>query len=127
MEDLLGRKNVNFSYILEDPNDERNEKYKQQRMERGFDDTECWNLDLTFVNFMIPRLKVFKEQTQGYPSNMTFEEWHNILDEMIEGFELWNKHFDWEIEEDINIKNENNFKVNKAIDLFKTYFRDLWW
>lgn len=126
MDDLLGRKNVNFSYEL-DKNDVRYEKYKTQRMERGFDDSETWNLDLTIVNFMIPRLKVYKEKTAGYPGKLSnIEEWYAILDKIIEGFELWTTHFDWEVN-DINTINENNMKVDEALKLFAEYFRDLWW
>ena len=37
----------------------RRDKYRQQRKERGFDDTELWNLDVTFARLMLPRLRAF--------------------------------------------------------------------
>ena len=58
-----GLKNINFSVAEEiygkDPTSL--EKYKQQRFENGFDDTETWHIDRTLALFIIPRLKRFIE------------------------------------------------------------------
>ena len=72
--------NINFSLARQLKNDdERLETFKRQRIERGFDDTELWNLDTTLLKFLLPRLKEFKKQTNSYPSNVeSFEEWQNI-------------------------------------------------
>lgn len=51
----------NVCFSLTDANDNREEEFKKQRMERGFDDSETWSLRDTFANFMLPRLKRFKE------------------------------------------------------------------
>lgn len=40
--------------------DDRLPGWFNQIKERGFDSTEMWNLDLTFVKFMTPRLESFK-------------------------------------------------------------------
>ena len=129
MEDILHRKNVNFSCIDEtDEDPERLEKWKSQRDERGFDDTELWNLDLTIANFILPRLKVFREQTNGYPSKFkAMEEWTKILDEIIEGLELYKDKFDWDVKTDQNILNLKNAKCKKAFKLLGEYAQDLWW
>lgn len=129
MEDILHRKNVNFSCIDEtDKDPERLEKWKSQRDERGFDDTELWNLDLTIANFILPRLKVFREQTNGYPSKFNaMEEWTKILDEIIEGLELYKDKFDWDMKNDQNILNLYNAKCKKAFKLLGEYAQDLWW
>ena len=126
MDDLFGKKNVNFSIAVEDK--KRQEEYKKQREERGFDDTELWNLDVTFASFIVPRLKAFREKTISYPNEFNnINEWNKILDDMIEGFELWINHFDWDFLSDKNTVNGNNKKVNDALELFSKYFRDLWW
>ena len=68
MNDLkeLGIPNVCFSLADEiTENDELKEKYKQQRIERGFDDSELWNLDYTIASFVLPRLKRLKELNTG--------------------------------------------------------------
>lgn len=121
--DPYGIKNVNFSLIKE--NDDRFEAYKQQRLERGFDDSEMWSLDCTIAEFIAPRLKVFKEQAAqigDHPVNITSEKWQEILSKMIEGFELYSDHFNWPSED----SNENWQKVYKALELFKNWFMNLW-
>ena len=66
-----------------------------QRRIRGWDDSETWNLDFHISAYIAPRLKRYKEISVTVPSGIrgnTFEEqrknWHAILDEMIEGFEI---------------------------------------
>lgn len=127
MEDVIQNKNICFSCANEVSDKERQKKYKEQRMTRGFDDTECWNLDITFSLFIIPRLKVFKELNDGYPARYNSkEEWDKILDEMIEGFELHSNKFNWDTA-DANEENGNMAKAKKAIRLFQENFFDLWW
>ena len=127
MEDLLGRENVNFSIVKPEENDERAKKLKEQRMTRGFDDSETWNLDITIAKFIFPRLKAFKECNHGFPSSLTEKKWNKILDEMIEGFELYCKKDEWEFEQDLNERNDKFAKVNKSLKLFSKYFYNLWW
>lgn len=92
--DPLGIPNVNFSiidmYTDSDKDIKRLAEFKQQRIERGFDDTECWNLDSTVAKFILPRLIVFKENCNGYPGTddvPNFETWIEILDKMIFAFD----------------------------------------
>lgn len=92
--DPLGIPNVNFSildwYTDSEKDIKRLAEFKKQRVERGFDDTECWNLDNTIAQFVLPRLKHFKENTNGYPGTdeiPTFEKWNEVLDKMIYAFD----------------------------------------
>ena len=121
--DPRGIRNVNFT--LGDENDEREPKWKTQRLTRGFDDTEMWSLDCTIAEFIAPRLKVFLEQAElieDHPGQVTFQEWKSILEQMIEGFEIYPNHFHWTAEEsDANWK-----KVDKALSLFHKWFFHLW-
>ncbi len=112
-------------------------------------DSEIWNLDYTIAEWIIPRLKKYKKITNGYPpidrkvysetkelEDITFEDWQNILDEMILAFELsLTDPFD-EIEKlGFNISDdkfdkfceERNNKIERGLDLFKYYIQDLWW
>ena len=88
--DPLGIPNVNFSCLGSyTPNDiEKLAKYKQQRVERGFDSTELWNLYYTFALFILPRLVEFRKVANAYPHDFeTFEEWAKIIDKMIYAFD----------------------------------------
>lgn len=110
--DTYGIKNVNFSLINVD--DTRWEKFRDQRLERGFDDSELWNLFETFSKFITPRLNEFEKGHISCPGNMTDEEWHKILNSMIEGFESI-----------INGCTDDE-KVEYGLKLFSKYFLYLW-
>lgn len=85
--DTLGMKNINFS-LVEGCSRTRKIKYRKQRLQRGFDDTETWNLDSTILHFILPRLKRFKELANGYPAALgSFEEWQKKLDKAIADIE----------------------------------------
>ena len=107
--------NVNFTLIKR--SDDRWDEFKEQRLERGFDNSETWSLDRTISRFIEPRLRVFKELHIGYPSSMTEEEWNEILDKMLRAFELINKDDTY----------EHGEEVKEGLDLFREYFFSLWW
>ncbi len=125
--DPYGIPNVNFSLI--ERTDERWQAYKEQRLTRGFDNSELWNLDTTIVKFILPRLKVFRSFECGHPGHIdTMEEWNEILDKMIKGFEYY---LDENLGEDKNLTfKENNANrekiISEGLDLFRKYFSNLW-
>ena len=102
-------------------NDDRRSLYETQRKERGFDDSECWNLDNTLGQFLVPRLKVFKENTHSYPPELTEEGWDAILQEMIDGFEVV---ADYDL--CYGFDEEQNKLRDRAIHLLSEYFNHLW-
>lgn len=112
--DIYKMPNVNFSII--DRDDKRWDEFKQQRLQRGFDSSETWNLDSTISQFIEPRLEVFKKETQGCPAELTDEEWDNILNKMLFAFHCINT-------ED----HDHNAEVQEGLDLFRKYFFSLWW
>jgi hypothetical protein len=100
--------------------DERQVKWKQQRKERGFDDTELWSLDITIAEFVLPRLKAFRDKLiSTYPGNMSIEGWRDILQSMIDGFEIIAK-------EDFLVDKKKERKARKAVKLFAEYYFHLW-
>ena len=128
MQDIkeLNIPNVCFSLTNDlNKDDKRQETFKQQRLERGFDDTETWNLDYTIASFILPRLKRFKQVANCYPGNMTLEEWEDILDKMIDAFEIKVK----ENGESWTSKEEKTKcqKIQEGLDLFAKYYFHLWW
>ena len=80
----LGIPNINFSLSTED--DQREPFFKQQRLERGFDDTELWGLDLTIAKFILPRL--IEYQKQAVDIFVQNEDYLQNLQDLIDGFKM---------------------------------------
>lgn len=114
---FLGIPNICFS--LTEKNDEREIQYSEQRIETGFDDSETWSLNCTISNFILPRLKRFKELSEERTIRNNL---HKDLNIIIIAFELVvrdNGCWIWtEIEEK---------QVNKGLKLFRKNFFKLWW
>lgn len=91
--DPLEIPNCSFSNVKDwmylGPQDvEKLAKYKKQRIERGFDDTELWSFDVTIAKFVLPRLIEFRKVANGYPADFkTFENWLATIDKMIYAFD----------------------------------------
>lgn len=96
-------------------------KFFIQRCIRGFDDSETWNLDSTLYNWLLPRLKRFKEVTSSYPGcYKSLEEWK---DEIQKGIDLLEY-----------ISDEENFyhkdfedKEDEFLNWFCDKLHGLWW
>lgn len=70
-------------------NIKHNIKWFFQRRRYGFDDREIWNIDNTFYNWLLPRLKRFKEKTVCYPTNYnSMSSWQKELINRISQLEL---------------------------------------
>lgn len=123
-EDLINYPNNCFSQDNDTYDQESRDEWKRQRLERGFDDTELWNLDTTIIRFVLPRLKAFAaDPTIGYPCRLLLDYpnckdyndlwWNVIIPEMIIGLEeyLDDSGFDDETE---------------GMKLFFKYFTALW-
>ena len=112
-----------------DKKDKRYKKYAKQLKEDGFCNCETWALDSVISEFILPRLKKFKEVNICFPPDLTSEKWDAILDEMIFAFE-WNMIDDLS-EEYRKLGKEKqiaNWKRHEeGLKLFAKYFRDLWW
>ncbi len=69
-----------------------NFKSTYQILRYGVSDRECWQLSQTFTSFILPRLKRYKKMKRfGFPSELTSEQWENVLDEIIFAFEYMNE------------------------------------
>ena len=107
--------------------DKRDKGWRKFKAKNGFCPTECWSLDYHIAKFVLPRLKHFRDNPNGCPSNLCSEKedtkkgvkrWVAILDKMIYSFEYAVQQFD---EKKYDMK-----KVNEGIQLFAKYFFDLW-
>lgn len=61
---------------------------RRQKKNRSIKYKDIYSLDNTIARFVLPRLKFFKKNIIGYPPDITFEEWKDILNKMILAFEL---------------------------------------
>lgn len=82
---------------------------------------ELYNLDQTISKFIYPRLKKFKENTEGMPVGLSEKDWNKILNKMIYAFKKCSSNSYY----DMNAKTIQ--KVEMGLDLFRRFYRDLWW
>jgi len=107
--------------------DRRIFKFAYQKITRGFSDRDTWSLDHTIANYILPRLKRFKEVNNGHPTHLSEDEWDSILDEMIYAMEYtatqWTD--DWD---DTNFNVQENWdRYLQGMKYFGKYFHHLWW
>jgi hypothetical protein len=117
----------NFSIAQEVyPNEpEKLEKYKKQRDERGFDDTETWHLDKTLALFLIPRLERFIQLNNGFPSGETEESFNEKLNFILKSFQ---EYYNGENEEvSLELEKERVSNLKKAAAILGEIWFDLWW
>lgn len=112
---------LNYGFASEVPMDDpRQLAWSQQREERGFDDTELWNLDKTIAKFIHPRLVAFAETSAGHPGNLeSTEEWEAILKTMTDAFALL-------ADDDMIISSEQHLVISAGLDNFRKYYLTLW-
>ena len=62
--------------------------YRKNRATRvEIEPHDTWSMDHTLAMIIHPMLVQLKATTHGHPSNLTEQEWDQILDEMIWAFE----------------------------------------
>jgi hypothetical protein len=95
----------------------KNKQFKKQLQKRGFDDTELWNLDTTIISFTLPRLKEFRKNIIGYPSQISEKKWKRILDNIIWSFEQYMKD---------DVLQEDYKKYIRGFKYFGKYLPNMW-
>lgn len=79
---------------------------------------ESFNVDLAFIDFIIPRLELFEEEASKH---IKYD--FDLVREIIKGFRLYQNKFEWETE-DV----QDNFKqVQRSMELFAAHFHEFWW
>jgi len=118
----LGIPNVCFSCANEVEDEERRKKYKEQRLERGFDDTETWDLDYVFAKFMLPRLKRLMKVSNE------IVDWSEDIED-IKKLEKALELIILEMESDdvCLLTKEQNDEVKEGLEVLPKLFRKLWW
>jgi len=90
-----------------------------QRITRGFSDSDLWSLDYTIAKFVLPRLKTFRETSQGSPGNLDENDWLDIIDKMIYAFE-------YALENGEGVTEKDDKKYQEGMRLFADWFLALW-
>lgn len=83
------------------------------------DDWDIYSLDYTLSFVILPALIKFKDNLTGHPSEITFEEWQEILGKMITAFRLISEDRDDEF-------GELELEIKEGLSLFAQYYRHLW-
>jgi hypothetical protein len=110
----------NICFSLTKPGDKREEKFRQQRLTRGFDDSETWSLRDTITDFILPRLKRHRDiiGTVILDSEGLYEK----IDLSIRAFEIAKKDTDTG-----NVTMEEWKEFDKGMTAFGDVFLRLWW
>ena len=103
------------------------DKYRQQRFENGFDDTETWHLDSTMALFIIPRLKRFIEINNGIPVGETEQSYNEKLKFIIQAFENYYAEDKYFNSVDIEERKKLTDDVKLAVEYLSKLWFDLWW
>jgi len=101
----------------------RSLRFFYQRLTRGWDDSEIWNLEAELARHILPRLRRFKQLNNGYPDSLTPEAWDEILEEMIHAFNFRAANMD----QQMDALAETHERVQKGLELFGKYYCHLWW
>jgi hypothetical protein len=104
--------------LIVTPKDKQYKKMQAQLKKRGFCDSECWNLDMTMSQFLLPRLKRFKEINHGFPNGLSEETWNEILDKIITSLE-------WNIAQYEN-DDPQPYTYQEGFDLLGKWYTHLW-
>ena len=82
------------------------------RMKKKHMYKDTWNLNYYIAKFILPRLKLFKKVTMGFPCDLkSINEWYDILDKIIAAFKILST-------DEINTQDEQKI-VNEGLDLSK--------
>lgn len=117
-----GRYEFVGGFILLDKGDKREDEFSETRRRTGVSPDETWSLDISIARFLVPRLRMFKELTCGYPACLKggLDEWRRIIGKMERAFKL--------IAQDKTTYSESEHNaIEKGLDLFRMYFHSLWW
>lgn len=126
MDDILSDVSGNKYYsglaveIRDSSSEERQKEWRAQRDTLGFDETETWDLFVSIAQYTLPRLKHFRENIISHPGTMTMDEWKDILQKMIDGFEIV-------VDDNMYVNYPIKSKIlEEGLALFAKYYTNLW-
>lgn len=123
-----------------------------ERIRYGFPLEESWDFRSGCTKYVLPRLKHFRNNLNGYPCDLSMEEWELVLDKMIWSFEHMEDHISPIYSDDYDHRfsvektetgtlytplnetgtidytpvEEHNKKIQEGLNLFAKYYQNLW-
>lgn len=108
--------------ILEKPHDLYREiKYFIQRGRRGYSDRDMWDLGQYINHILLCGCTKYRKDMLGYPGFMTEARWTKILDEIIEGCNIYDNDVDGFVGEPAK-----KVKIDRAFHLLARYYDNMW-
>ena len=111
-------------------------KWAFQRMFRGYDDTETWELYSNFITRYKKILAQYRKNHWGYPGELTEEEWEAIVDRMIHCLDMMDENYvsnilEKDMPEDCISSQKSTDEItekykNEFFELFSKWFYNLW-
>lgn len=86
--------------------------FKFFKRKKKISNKELRNLDYTIIDWLVPRLKAFKEQTPDCLYNITYEEWMTIIDKIIKGLNAYKAIRTW----------DKNLSLQKNMDRYMAFY-----
>ena len=105
--------------------------YRKNRATRvEIEPHDTWSMDCTLAMIIHPMLVQLKATQHGHPSNLTEQEWDEILDEMIWAFEQkcrddWMEDYDYNKWDSEGVKAHQE-RMTNGFRLFGTHYENLW-
>lgn len=121
---VSNNKYIKRTYIILISEDTRQLYYYWQRDRRGFDGSDMWNLEAKILEWLIPRLECFVKVSKGHGwpvlknGIVEYSDGSNLAEEMLTGFKIYQEKDSWD--------KKDTQLVNRAFNLFKKHFSDLW-
>ena len=103
-----------------------------ERGKKGYCYEDLWSFDNWLSKLITNGLREFKSQCHGYPNDLDdWDDWMNILDEMIECFEEQSRNIenlrDGNLLEQLTKRRESQKqKLRRGLELLGKYYYDLW-
>lgn len=108
-------------------------KMAKQRAKKGYCDLDVWNINTFIEEKLVAMLKEFIKGNNGYPPELTPDEWDNILNRMIFLLTEMNeetcskKTTGKDIKEYIEVCDYRNNCKDEFYELIKKWHWALWW
>ena len=111
-------------------------RYAFQRMFKGYDVTETFEMFSNFIDRYRKILKDYKEHRWGYPGELTNEEWEAIIDKMIHCLDMMDEQYLEkflleDMPEKYVVSPMSTYEImehykNEFFELFSEWFYNLW-